>query len=163
VIGYLTSSTELPPGGEFDASGTRQLRVDAEVALEVGSDGRAARFGAALEFVDVARPPHDFETIVAENVWHRGVAFGPFSSEAPPTTFRARVLVEGAVRDVTEAQVDVAETLAIAMRLLGALGERLELHDRIIAGSILHVPVRVGDDVVVDLGPLGTVGAKVGG
>jgi 2-keto-4-pentenoate hydratase len=35
--------------------------------------------------------------------------------------------------------------------------EHLEPGDRIIAGSILHVPVAAGDDVVVDLGELGDV------
>jgi 2-keto-4-pentenoate hydratase len=157
VVGYLTSSTLVEPGGVFSAAGAGSLRVDAEVAIEVGS----ADVGAALEFVDVVRPPHDFETIVARNIWHRGVAFGPLSDDAHPARFEARVVVNGSVRASKESSVDVDETVAIAERLLAAIGEQLQPRDRIIAGSILHVPVGAGDDIVVDLGPLGRVGAKI--
>jgi 2-keto-4-pentenoate hydratase len=157
VLGYLTSSTLVEPGVVFSAAGASDLRVDAEVAIEVGS----ARVGAALELVDVVRPPHDFETIVARNIWHRGVAFGPLSGDAPPERFVARVLVDGSVRAFTESTVDIDGTLAIAERLLAAVGEQLEPGDRIIAGSILHVPVTSGDDVVVDLSELGQVGVTI--
>jgi 2-keto-4-pentenoate hydratase len=162
VIGYLTSATLLEPGGVFDSAGTTQLSVDAEVAIEIGGDARAQRYGAALELVDVTRPPDDFETIVAENIWHRAVAFGPWSADAPPDTFDVRAFVNGAVREAASARADADETVAIAARLLGAVGERLEPGDRIIAGSLVHVPVARGDDVVVDLGQLGRVGASIG-
>jgi 2-keto-4-pentenoate hydratase len=157
VLGYLTSRTLVEPGGVFAAAGAASLRVDAEVAIEVGS----ARVGAALELVDVVRPPHDFETIVARNIWHRGVAFGPLSGDAPPERFVARVLVDGSVRASTQGSCDVEGTVAIAEHLLAAVGEQLEPGDRIIAGSILHVPVTSGDDVVVDLGELREVGVTV--
>jgi hypothetical protein len=52
VLGYLTELSD----GDFDLGGVSELRVDAEVAVEVGS-GRVA---AALELVDLARPPDDF-------------------------------------------------------------------------------------------------------
>jgi hypothetical protein len=55
---------------------------------------------------EVAGPPDDFETIVADNVWHRGVAFGRFSSGPPPEAFKARVVVNGEVRDATKGDVD---------------------------------------------------------
>jgi 2-keto-4-pentenoate hydratase len=54
-----------------------------------------------------------------------------------------------------------AATVAIAEHLLAAVGEQLEPGDRIITGSILHVPVTSGDDVVVDLGELREVGVTV--
>jgi 2-keto-4-pentenoate hydratase len=43
-----------------------------------------------------------------------------------------------------------------------AIGDQLQPGDRIIAGSILQVPVGAGDEVVVDLGPLGRVAATIG-
>jgi 2-keto-4-pentenoate hydratase len=141
----------------FSAAGASSLRVDAEVAIEVGP----RRMGPALELVDVVRPPHDFETIVARNIWHRGVAFGPLSGDAPPETFEARVLVDGRVRASTESSVDVEETIAVAESLLAIVDEQLEPGDRIIAGSLLHVPVGAGDEVVVDLGELGRVGVTI--
>jgi 2-keto-4-pentenoate hydratase len=161
VIGYLTSATLLPPAGIFDSAGGKELRVDAEVALEVADGGEVSRVGAALELVDVARPPHDFETIVAENIWHRAVAFGPLSTKRPRDEVEARVLVNGEVRNAVPALVDVDETVHIAGRLLDAVGERLEPGDRIIAGSLVQVAVAPGDDVVVDLGELGRVDARV--
>lgn len=162
AVGYLTSATLLEPGGVFDSSGSTHLRVDAELALEIGDDGRSERYGAALELVDVTRPPDDFETIVAENIWHRAVAFGPLSMDPPAGTFDVHVLVNGVLRDATVARADGDETVRIAERLLEAVGERLEPGDRIIAGSLLHVPVARGDEVVVDLGQLGRVAAIIG-
>jgi 2-keto-4-pentenoate hydratase len=161
VIGYLTSTTLLPPGGVFDGAGAKELRVDAEAALELARGGGVSRVGAALELVHVARPPHDFESIVAENIWHRAVAFAPLLAKPPPDEVEARVVVNGEVRDAPRARVDFEETVTIAGRLLAAVGEQLQAGDRIIAGSILHVPVEPGDDVVVDLGELGRVGARV--
>jgi 2-keto-4-pentenoate hydratase len=131
--------------------------VDAEVVIEVGS----SRVGTALELVDVVRPPHDFETIVGRNIWHRGVAFGPLSEHPPPSEFDARVLVGGQVRDSTTGRVGIDQTIAIAERLLAAVGEQLEPDDRIIAGSMLQVPVEPGDEVTVDLGELGRVGVSI--
>jgi 2-keto-4-pentenoate hydratase len=161
VIGYLTSATLLPPAGVFDSASAKDLRVDAEAAVEVADDGGVSRVGAALELVDVARPPNDFETIVAENIWHRAVAFGPLSIERIAGEIDAQVVVNGDVRDAARARVDFHETVRIAGRLLEAVGERLQSGDVIIAGSILHVPVAPGDDVVVDLGELGRVDARV--
>lgn len=127
------------------------------MGIEVGSP---LRFAAALELVDVTRPPDDFEKIVAENIWHRGVAFGPFTETPPPDRFPARVTVDGQVRGETEGSVDVEEALRVARRLLPAVADRLEPGDRIIAGSILQVPVTSGE-VTVELGPLGRVGLVV--
>jgi hypothetical protein len=152
VLGYLTEITEPV----FEADEARELRVDAEVAVEVGS-GRVA---AALEVVDLARPPDDFESIVAENVWHRGVVFGRFSSGPPPEAFEARVVVNGEVRDATTGDVDIEETLAIARRLLAVVGKDVEPGDRI-AGSILQVPVGSGDEVAVELEGVGCVGLRI--
>jgi hypothetical protein len=153
VLGYLTELSD----GALDPGEARELRVDAEVAVEVGS-GRVA---AALELVDLARPPDDFETIVAENVWHRGVAFGPFTAEPPPDGFRTSIVVNGETRGETTGSVDVEETVRIAHRLLPTVGEEPRPGDRIIAGSILQVPVAPGEEVAVDLGALGRVTAHV--
>ena len=69
---------------------------------------------------------------------------------------------QGEIREATRAGVDAAETVEIAGRLLATVDERLEPGDRIIAGSILHVPVSAGDEVVVDLGQLGRAGVSTG-
>jgi hypothetical protein len=89
------------------------------------------------------------------------VAFAPLLAKPPPDEVEACVVVNGDVRDAARARVDFEETVRIAGRLLAAVGEQLQASDRIIAGSILQVPVEPGDDVVVDLGELGRVGARV--
>jgi 2-keto-4-pentenoate hydratase len=139
----------------------RELRVDAELAIEIGADGQPARYGAALELVDVAKPPEDFESIVSGNVWHRAFALSPLRSEAPPESVRAEVRINGEVVDAAEGRVDPVETVRIASELLAAVGERLEPGDRIIAGSMVHVPVAPGDEVVVELAELGEVGVRL--
>lgn len=161
VIGYLTSATQLAPRAVFASRGFSALRVDAEAALELGDDGTVPRVGAALELVDVSRPPDDFETIVAENIWHRGVAFGPLREEPRPGEVEARVLINGTVRAAMAARVDFPETARTVRRLFGAVGETVETGDLVIAGSLLHVPVAAGDEVVVDLGELGQVGVTI--
>ena len=162
VLGNLTSLTQLEPGGVFRAAAAKQLRVDAELAVEIGDDHQPVAFGAALELVDVARPPDDFESIVAANVWHRAFALGPLRPEPPPRTVSAAVLVNGEVADSAEQPVDAAEAARIAAELLAGVGERLEPGDRIIAGSLVQVPVAAGDEIAVDLGELGQVRVTIG-
>jgi 2-keto-4-pentenoate hydratase len=130
--------------------------------VQIGGDGEPARFGAALELVDVARPPDDLESIVARNVWHRAFALGPLRPEPPPEVVRAGVLINGEVVEAGEQGVDPVETARIARELLGAAGEQLEPGDCIIAGSLVQVPVAPGDEVAADLGELGQVDVKVG-
>jgi 2-keto-4-pentenoate hydratase len=161
VIGYLTSASQVAPGGVYRAGGAKELRVDAELAVEIGGDGAPVAFGAALELVDVARPPYDFESIVAGNVWHRAFALGPLRAEPPPAVVHVEVRVNGEVAGSAEELVDAGEAARIASDLVAAVGERLEPGDRIIAGSLVHVPVARDDDVEVDLGALGRVGVKV--
>jgi len=161
VLGHLTSATRLRPGGVYRVSAPGDLRADAELAIEIGADGRPARYGAALELVDVARPPDDFETIVAGNVWHRAFSLSPLRRQPAPELVRAEVRVDGEPAGAAEARVDPVETARIAGELLAAVGERLEPGDRIIAGSILQVPVQPGAEVVADLGELGAVGLKL--
>ena len=162
VIGYLTSATRLEPGGVYLAGSAKELRVDAELALEVGAESRPARYGAALELVDVSSPRSDFETIVARNVWHRAVVFGPLRPEPPPEIVHATVRINGATARDGEQRVDPLEAVRLVERLLGAVGEQLQPGDRIIAGSIVQLPVVAGNDVRVDLGVLGQVGVKLG-
>jgi 2-keto-4-pentenoate hydratase len=135
------------------------LHADTEVAVELGSDvdpmcdaspAAAAidRLGVGLELVDLARPPSDLEGIVAANVLHRTVAFGPAVAPEGPLDAEARSVVNGHVRAGGRARSDYGETVQTVARLLGAVGERLRRGDRILAGSFTQVPVRPGDQVL---------------
>ncbi len=160
VLGHLTSATQLEPGGVYPSAGAKELRVDAELLVAVGTELEPVAYAAALEVVDVGRPPQDFESIVAGNVWHRAFALGPLRAEPPPDVVHAAVRINGELAGSTEQRVDAREPAHIVSGLLAAVGERLEPGDRIIGGSLVHVPVGRGDDVVVDLDELGRVGVR---
>jgi hypothetical protein len=161
VLGHLTSATRLEPGGVYRSAVAKELRVDAELLVAIGIEREPVAYGAALEVVDVGRPPDDFESIVAGNVWHRAFAVGPLRAEAPPGVISVAVHIDGERAGSTEQRFDGREPVRIASELLAAVGERLEPGDRIIGGSLVHVPVARGDDVVADLGELGRVGVRI--
>jgi hypothetical protein len=149
VVGNLTSATLLSPGATY-FSGGAELHVDAEVAVEVGRG-----YAAALEIVDLSGGD-DAEEIVAANVFHRAVAFAP-TQPALPDEIEASVAVNGNLERTRHAEFAPDERVREIADILAAAGERLEDGDRVITGSIVQVWVRAGDDVVADLGGLGTV------
>jgi 2-keto-4-pentenoate hydratase len=169
AIGHLTSTTELAPGGVYHAGPGVDLHADAEVAVRLGHDPDAgaapviAGVAAALELVDLARPPDDPVSVVAGNVFHLAVAFGPFQPPPALEGVRAGLVVNGRLLASAPVAGDVAGRVGAAGRLLRAMGERLEAGDRVITGSVVQVPVGVGDQVVAEFGPLGRVQLSVAG
>src|SRR4051795_1893092 len=127
VVGHLTSATLLAPGGAYHgASADRELRVETELAVEVGEGGAIAGLLVALEIVDVGRPPHGAHALVAANVLHRAVAFGPTRPGAGAPGGPARLLIGGALREEAPVRGDPAAVVAATARLLAAVGERLQ-------------------------------------
>ena len=172
VIGHLTTATLLPAGATFRTAGITALHADAEVALELArdvgadADSDAARaaiggYGAALELVDLGPVAGGPEGIVATNVFHRAVAFAPMSCTQMPARATGQLVVGGAVRDSAPARADYGELVRSVAVILGHAGERLRAGDRLITGSVVQVPVAAGDEVVADLGPLGSVGVSL--
>jgi 2-oxo-3-hexenedioate decarboxylase len=162
VVGHLTSATLLAPGGSYHgASADRELRVETELAVEVGESGAIAGLAVALEVVDVGRPPHGAQALVAANVLHRAVAFGPTRAGASAPAGPARLLIGGALREEARVRGDPAAVVAATARLLAAAGERLEAGDLILAGSSCHVPAAPGDAVVAEIAGLGAVAATI--
>jgi 2-keto-4-pentenoate hydratase len=157
VIGHLTSATKLESGATWSARDAAVLRAETEVAVEVGPGEAVAGLGTALELVDLARPPHGFEGIVAANVFHRAFVLGPSRPVAPGERPEATLSVNGRLRASGRASADFAATVRSVARLLALVGERLEPGDRIIAGSLTHVPVGPGDEVVAEIDGLGAV------
>lgn len=167
AIGRLTSATLLEPGAAYHADGDGDLHADAEVAFQLGRDvdpgdpadarRAVAGVGLALEIVDLSSPPDDPVSVVAANVFHRAVAFGPFQSTPLTDDLRARLLVNDQELASGAAADDVAARLAAAARVLAAMGERLQAGDQVITGSVVQVPIGVGDEVTAEMGPLGTV------
>jgi 2-keto-4-pentenoate hydratase len=172
AIGYLTSATRLDPGASYAAGDARRLNADVEVAVQLREDvaadadattaGRAVgTYAAAIELVDL-HGTDEPEAIVAANVWHRAFALGSPHKWMPSTGVEATLLVNGRPRARARSAADIGERVHSVVRLLGAIGERLEAGDWIITGSVVQVPVRSGDDVVAGLGPLGRARVLIG-
>jgi 2-keto-4-pentenoate hydratase len=171
VIGHLTSASRLASDATY-VGDDAALHADAEVALAIGRDvapdagedaARAAiaGYGAALELVDLTEPPVGAEAVVAHNVWHRAFVLDGGVEALPWEGVEGRLIVNGEVRASAPAPTDFADRVLVVARLLGAMGERLQAGDRIITGSVVQVPIAPGDDVVADLGALGSARAQV--
>jgi len=162
AVGHLASATRLEPGDAYEPADGEDLHADAEVAVEIGPDGRIAAYGAALELVDLRSPPDTPDDVVAANVFHRAVAFAPTWGPLPSEGVEARLLVNGEVSDAGRAADDIEEKVAAAARILEAVGEALAPGDLVITGSVVQVAVAPGDRVEADLGELGRVGLGIG-
>jgi 2-keto-4-pentenoate hydratase len=160
AIGHLTTATQLPDGGVFDPSGVDVLRVETELALEVGPDLGLAGLGVALEVVDLGQTDAPLEEVVAGNVLHSAFLLGPSVAEISPG--EARILIDGEVRGTKPAEVDAAATIATVATLLGAIGEQLRPGDRILAGSLTQVPASAGNRVAAEIEALGRLEVSIG-
>jgi 2-keto-4-pentenoate hydratase len=172
AVGYLATATVLPPGGTYRAAGlAAELSADVEVAVQLRRDvsseegPRSARdaiggYAVALELVDLAPVLGDPVAVVASNVFHRAVSFGPMEAVLPEPPFRARVYVGGQAPAVGEADDHLADRLVAAARVLEAADERIRAGDLIISGSIVQVPVAPGR-VRAEVSGLGTVELEV--
>ena len=159
VLGHLTSATLLEPGATYRGGRDADLHADAEVALELGDEGAISGYGVALELVDLAEPG-DAVDIVAANVFHRAVAFGPFGPTAPRDA-EAALVVDGERRAAARVGEDFAATVATVTEILAAVDERPQPGDRIITGAIVQVPIAPGNVVAAALGGLGSVQVSV--
>ena len=159
LAGFLSTDGLLDDGAEVSLA-DGPLVVESEVAVELGDDARS--IVALLPALEVADPPdldQDVEAILAGNIFHRAVVFGPRVETREPGG--ARILVNGDV----EHEVGPAETAAhledmveaVRRRLLDA-DEDLSPGDRIITG-VLAPPhaAHPGDRVRLELGALGSV------
>ena len=159
VVGHLTSGTELPSGGSF-ALGGRRVAVEPEVFAVAGEGGGVVALGAALEVVEPDRRLSELEELLAANIFHRAVAFGPPAEGAALAGVTAGIAHNGEEYATVEpaVSVDPAGLATLVADTLATHGESLEPGDRIICGTLTKpVEVAPGDTVALDLGELGSV------
>ena len=157
LAGFLTSDGLLEDGAEWD---DLPVIVESEVAVEIGDDGRS--IVALLPALELADPPDlklGLEQILAGNIFHRAVAFGPRVETREPGA--ARILVNGEEQHSLSAEQTVANLDAMVDAVAGRLadaGEELQPGERIITG-VLAPPHEAspGDTVRLELDGLGGV------
>ncbi|HEX3318371.1 MAG TPA: hypothetical protein VHR88_10145 [Solirubrobacteraceae bacterium] len=164
VIGWMTSNTALEPPADVATAGTTKLGAEPELAITVGADGGVAGLGPAIELVDVDQPFEDLTAILAADIFHHGVLFGPVSAARPLEGITARIGRDGtpeAELDLAEKVGDPADTIALVRGRLEEMGEALQPGDRIIAGSLTPIQwAEPGAELVLDMGPLGSVAVR---
>jgi 2-keto-4-pentenoate hydratase len=160
LAGFLTSNGLLEDGAEWSLGNEGEVIVESEVAVELGEDGRT--IVALLPALELADPPdlsQDVETILAGNIFHRAVAFGPrVETDAPGA---ARILVNGQAQhevDAARAGANLEAMVEAVAARLEAADERLRPGERIITG-VLAPPHKAepGDTVRLELEAVGGV------
>jgi 2-keto-4-pentenoate hydratase len=160
LAGFLTTNGLLEDGAEWSLSKDGEVVVESEVAVELGDD--ACSIVALLPALELADPPDlslDVDSILAGNIFHRGVAFGPrVATDAPGA---ARILVNGEVQhevDAERAGANLEAMVEAVAARLDAADERLRPGERIITG-VLAPPHKAepGDTVRLELEAVGAV------
>jgi 2-keto-4-pentenoate hydratase len=154
LAGFLTTDSLIE--GEWSIKDDGEVVVESEIAVELGDDGRT--IVALLPALELADPPDldlELEQILAGNIFHRAVAFGPRVETTDPGA--GRILVNGEEQHSVTAGPLEKMVEAVAARLEAA-GEELRPGERIITG-VLAPPhqAQEGDTVRLELDELGGV------
>lgn len=159
LAGFLTTDGVLEDGASWPLGDEGDVVVESEVAVELGDDGRS--IVALLPALELADPPDlslDIETILAGNIFHRAVAFGPRVETGAPGA--ARIIVNGEARHeiAAEEAARLEEMVGVVAGRLEDAGEQLEPGQRIITG-VLAPPhaAQPGDVVRLEIESLGGV------
>jgi 2-keto-4-pentenoate hydratase len=160
LAGFLTSDGLLHDGTAWSLGNEGEVVVESEVAVELGDDARSiVALLPALELVDPPDLSQDVDTILAGNIFHRAVAFGPrVETDAPGG---GRILVNGEVQHEVEAERaggNLEAMVEVVAARLEAADERLRPGERIITG-VLAPPYKPepGDTVRLELEAVGGV------
>jgi 2-keto-4-pentenoate hydratase len=155
LAGFLTTDSLVE-----DQWDEHPVLVESEVAVELGDDGRSiAALLPALELTDPPDLDLGLEQILAGNIFHQAVAFGPRVETREPGA--GRILVNGEEQHALSAEQTAANLEAMVEATAGRLAdaaEQLQPGDRIITG-VLAPPHRAspGDTVRLELDALGGV------
>jgi 2-keto-4-pentenoate hydratase len=165
IAGFLTTDTLMEDGATWPIGEQGEVVVESEVAVEVGDDARS--IVALLPALELADPPDlsiELEQILAGDIFHRAVAFGPRVKTRAPGA--ARILVNGEVQhevDGETAGAQLEEMVKVVAGRLAAAHEQLRAGDRIITGVLAppHQP-GPGDQMRLELEEVGAVELRFG-
>jgi 2-keto-4-pentenoate hydratase len=173
VFGYLTTASTKATGSRVEIRSAAELCAEVELAIhlrdDVASDAdlEAARtavagLGVALEIVDVDKHI-GLHTMIKSNVFHRAVAFGPLTpiTANHSTSIRAHLAADGRTLATKTATVDPAQTVLGMAQLLGRFDQQLRAGDRIIAGSLIHLPAKLESSFTATIEGLGKASLRL--
>jgi 2-keto-4-pentenoate hydratase len=162
IVGYLTDSTLCAAGEPIAIGSWQKPALEVEVAIRVSGDGGVAALAPALELVDLDPALRDIEAILAGNIFHRGVVFGPELVGVDVRDLRVSVAGPHERLCTTGRLVEApGTTVDIVRAFLAAHGAELLPGDRIIAGSLIApLPLEPGDALEVAYGVLGALTAR---
>jgi 2-keto-4-pentenoate hydratase len=157
ALGWLSRSRVAT--GEHGLEGSMAPAVEPELVVEAGENGTVARVGAAIEVVDFDRALDELEEVIAENVFHRAVAFGEL---VPATGTGGAVFSVNGDERARVAEIEPPErTLAFVADFLARLGTELAPGELVIAGALsAPVPVSAGDVAELAIDAVGPVALR---
>jgi 2-keto-4-pentenoate hydratase len=165
VLGHLTTASLIEPDSTHRLAGSVRAGVEPEVAIRLGVGGSIESLGPAIEVVDLDPAISELESILAGNVFHRGVVLGePVAGFDPAglASLEATVRRNGSVAEharFADTGEDPAEVVGVISERLALVGEELGEGQVVIAGSLTPIVfVEPGDSIEMDLGPLGSLG-----
>ena len=181
IVGWLDGRRVVEPGGTYTPPPQAKPRIEAETAILLSSDVSAsatlgearaaiASVAAAYEFVNGAKPLSPLDDLLAYDILHDAVMFGPELSLSAAkglgkTGLPAVTLNSEAPRPALPGRYpdDLAEIVLHVAKTLEKHGQKLLAGDRIIGGSYIDpFDVAAGDRVEADFGGLGKLGVTIG-
>ena len=172
ISGFLTTASQVPAGEPHSLAGAGMPVAEPELAIHVGAElapdcteaeaqAAIAALGPAIEVADLHPARDDLTDVVATNLFHRAVLLGEPVAGGSAEGVVGRVAFNGepiGEASPLDAELDPVGAVRLVARILGAGGERLRPGDAIIAGSLVPPPpVTPGDELALDLGPLGSL------
>src|SRR5918997_3065637 len=139
LVGFLLRSALAPSGAAYSLDGFSRPMLEPEVAVRGGANGAVNALGTAFEIADVD-PDADLESILAGDIFQRGVVLGSMAERAALDGAAGRVVVNGEETRVPDPEAlpgAVPDVLAHVAALLPAFREELREGDIVITGSIV--------------------------
>jgi 2-keto-4-pentenoate hydratase len=143
LVGFLTDRTLIAPGGECSIGGWTAPKLEPEIAIRLGPDGRGvAGVAAAIELADADLPPTETEAVLAGDIYHRAAILDLVAAvPAPAGPIAARIERDGeeiaAADDAESATGKLDELAAYVVRYLGEFGESTAEGEVVICGSVV--------------------------
>lgn len=177
LVGFLTQSARIEPGGAVSLAGWAKPVAEPEVAVHIGRDVPAgadldtaaaaiAGISPAIELVDLHEPPDDPERILSHDIYQRHVVLAgttPARAGGTADGLTCRIIRRGAEFACTsDPQANTGRWVDIVRHVadvLAAFGERLREREIIITGSVVP-PLAIEpaeDSLSFALDPVGTI------